>query len=161
MHDDTRLTPAERELESALAQLRPAGHAIDRDQLMFTAGIRATRRSYRRWQASTGVMTVLLAASWLVRLPTPGPEQVAAVPTPDVHGVMSPAMPAMPLVPEKMVSASSENWLPVPGYVHLRNRVMVEGADALPSTRIVASATTDGPPAAYLRAFGPYRNTGG
>lgn len=153
------LTPAERELESALQHLRPAGHSIDRDHLMFAAGMQCARGGRRRWQAISGLLTGLLAATWLLRPAGPAPARLAdAAPAPiaEERGWAPPPMPApVGFVPREIAAQ-------LPPYVRLRNRIVVEGADALPDQRVAfVPVGRDGPPATYPRAFGPDRMMSG
>ena len=66
MYNEENLTPAEQESESALGQLKPIANMLNRDALMFNAG-RATAGKKRPWQMLSGVLTVLLLCSVLVR----------------------------------------------------------------------------------------------
>ena len=66
MQNEENLSPAERELESALGQLKPVSNTLNRDVLMFNAG-RATAGRKQPWQMLSGVLTVLLLCSVLVR----------------------------------------------------------------------------------------------
>jgi len=74
MYNEENLTPAEQELESALGQLKPIANTLKRDVLMFNAG-RATAGKKRPWQMLSGVLTVVLLCSMLIR--------------PDLNGVRS------------------------------------------------------------------------
>ena len=66
MHKEEGLTPAERELESALGRLKPAANTLNRDELMFNAG-RAVAGRARPWQIFSGVLMALLFCSVLIR----------------------------------------------------------------------------------------------
>ena len=66
MHKEEDLTPAERELESALGRLKPAASTLDRDELMFNAGRLAAGRA-RPWQIFSVVLMALLLCSVLIR----------------------------------------------------------------------------------------------
>ncbi|MCP4260998.1 MAG: hypothetical protein GY774_26330 [Planctomycetes bacterium] len=66
MYNEENLNPAEKELESALGQLKPTINTLKRDVLMFNAG-RATAGKRRPWQMLSGALTVLLLCSVLVR----------------------------------------------------------------------------------------------
>ncbi len=74
MYNEENLTSAEKEIESALGQLKPIANTLKRDMLMFNAG-RATAGKRRPWQMVSGALTVLLLCSVLVR--------------PDLDGAMS------------------------------------------------------------------------
>lgn len=175
MHEDNQLNPAEREFESALRQLRPADHAIDRDQLMYSAGQRAARRSQHRWQAATAALTVLLAASWTLQLAVPTPPQLAETPSQEEATLeVAAAIPALPEIPERLAAVPPEIWPPVPQYVHLRNRVVEDGLDALEGMQLASATGTQGDSvddeldtyfpargAGYPRAFGSRMDIGG
>ncbi len=77
MDGDDALARGHEEFARQLRRLEPAGHAIDRDTLMFRAGQRSAGRRLRLWQSLAGT-TILLAASlgWLNRTtPQPLPER--------------------------------------------------------------------------------------
>ncbi|MHC4431962.1 MAG: hypothetical protein ACYTBS_08990 [Planctomycetota bacterium] len=66
MHEEEGLTPAEQELELALGRLKPAANTLNRDALMYNAGL-AAARGKRPWQMFSGVLTLLLLCSILIR----------------------------------------------------------------------------------------------
>jgi hypothetical protein len=74
MHKEESLTPAEQELESVLGQLKPAPNTLNRDELMFNAG-RAAAGKKQPWQMLSGVLTVLLLCSVLIRSDMHGPRE--------------------------------------------------------------------------------------
>ncbi len=74
MHKEEDLTPAERELESVLGRLKPAANTLNRDGLMFNAG-RAAAGGKKPWQMLSGVLTVLLLCSALIRFDMHGPRE--------------------------------------------------------------------------------------
>jgi hypothetical protein len=77
--DDAGLTSAERELADALRGLRPAGHAIDRDRMLFEAGHAAARRAVFRWRITAVAATILAGAAGVMfasRLESPAAPQV-------------------------------------------------------------------------------------
>ena len=66
MYNEENLSPAEKELESALGQLKPTANTLSRDVLMFNAG-RATAGKKRPWQLLSSILTVLLFCSIIYR----------------------------------------------------------------------------------------------
>lgn len=64
------LTPAERELESALRGLRPETASLDRDRFMFLAGQRSVRRKLQAWRGIAAVLTVAVGVSMAAHLIT-------------------------------------------------------------------------------------------
>jgi hypothetical protein len=162
MQEYDKLTPAERELESALGLVRPAGHAIDRDQLFYAAGVRRGRQARHGWQACSGLLAGLLAASWLIRPAGPGEARFA-----DVGAASDSARPVRVVVdeppspPARAVVVPPELLPVIPLYVRLRNLVVAEGPDALPEaqTRAVPAGRLE-PSTTYPRAFGPDRSIG-
>lgn len=64
MHEPTdhTLTPAERELESALRSLAPAGGAPDACELAYRMGEMRGRSAARRWQAAAGTLAAVALA---------------------------------------------------------------------------------------------------
>jgi len=63
---EEKLSPAEKELESALGQLKPTTNTLSRDVLMFNAG-RATAGKKRSWQVLSGMLAVVLFCSVMYR----------------------------------------------------------------------------------------------
>lgn len=82
MYNEENLTPAERELESALGQLKPTANTLNRDALMFNAG-RATAGKKRPWQMFSGVLIVLFLCSVLIRPDSNGVRSFSSGPEPD------------------------------------------------------------------------------
>jgi hypothetical protein len=74
MHKEEGLTPAERELESALGRLKPAASTLNRDELMFNAGRAAAGRA-RPWQILSVVLMALMLCSVLIRPDIYGPQE--------------------------------------------------------------------------------------
>ena len=66
MYNEENLSQAEKELESALGQLKPTANTLSRDVLMFNAG-RATAGKKRPWQLLSGILTVVLFCSVIYR----------------------------------------------------------------------------------------------
>lgn len=67
MQNQEGLTPAERELETVLAGLKPHVAAMNRDRLMFQAGRASARQGQRLWQGLACSLAIILLASILVR----------------------------------------------------------------------------------------------
>ena len=63
---EENLSPAEKELESALGQLKPTMNTLSRDVLMFNAG-RATAGKKRPWQILSGMLAIVLFSSVMYR----------------------------------------------------------------------------------------------
>src|SRR5687767_1381406 len=61
------LDGADREVEAALASLRPAAHGIDRDQLIFTAGYRSARFKLWLWRSAAGALAAMVLLSIFIR----------------------------------------------------------------------------------------------
>jgi hypothetical protein len=114
--------PELRQLETALAGLAPRPAEVDRDRLMFAAGRLSAART--RWvlplaSASLASAATLLAVLILYRPPT----RFVYVPAPQVP--LSAPSSGSP-VPESQPPASAD-------YILLRNRLLNEGVEALPS----------------------------
>jgi len=133
MQDQERLGPAERELEQALAALRPASAKIDRDRLMFLAGRTSARRRSRLWQCAAGALAVALAAALSAALyARPAPREVERVVY--VTVARPPAVPAeAPAAP--IATPEPGRWRGEPYYLKLRDEVLAKGLDALPAPR--------------------------
>ena len=66
-------------LEAALAGLAPAPAALDRDRLMFRAGLAAARRPGWLWPGAAGVLSLATATLAVLLAVRPGPEVVERV----------------------------------------------------------------------------------
>jgi len=113
------------ELESALASLRPAAAALDRDRLMFRSGQRSAGRSGRIWQGTAAAACLIalgLGATLLLR-PTP-PERVEIV-------YVEPQPPT--------ASPREEPDLgPAARYFQFRDQLLSKGLDGLPAATPLA-----------------------
>ncbi|HUT57924.1 MAG TPA: hypothetical protein VNA25_08750 [Phycisphaerae bacterium] len=137
MQGQDELTPADRELESALGGLRPAGAGIDRGELMFRLGRASARRRSVWWQGLAGALAAALVASLIAR---PAPREVERI----VHvPIVQPAEPGQTHSPVLVATASA---MPEDAYLNVRRRVLEMGLDALPA---VANGLHE--PAAALR----------
>src|SRR5262245_57592623 len=97
---DPDLPPAEREVEAALARLRPAAASVDPSDALFeagrVAGARSARRQVHLWRAAAAVLLAGGVAAFAVR---PAPkvvqtERTVFVQVPvDPNEVESPAAP--------------------------------------------------------------------
>ena len=126
MYEEEGLTPAERELESVLGQLKPAANMLSRDELMFNAGIAAAGRK-RPWQMLSGVLTILLLGSVLVQVGSDGAGELSSPPITAQH--------EMAQTLNRSVQFESGGSLE---YVTLRRNVVERGLDALPLRRGVS-----------------------
>lgn len=164
MHDESDLTPAEQELELALSRLRPARSAIDRDQIMFSAGANSVRRSNRSWQTATGLLAVMLVVTVLRPLPVSQPTEVlstAAGPIEEAPRTTEDVQ-ALASRPDASFSPTTTRWTSSSQYLHLRNQVVALGADGLPPVRGFRDpALADHGSAETIRAFPANRMTGG
>ena len=137
MPNQDELTPADRELESALGCLRPAGAGMDRGELMFRLGQASVRRRGRIWQGLAAVLVACLAISLIARPAPREVERIVRVP------VVQPVEAGETLSPVLVATASA---LPDNAYLKVRRRVLDRGLDALPA---VANGLHE--PAAALR----------
>ncbi len=119
MYNEENLTPAEQELESVLGQLKPIANTLKRDALMFNAG-RATAGKKRPWQMLSGVLTVLLLCSVLVRPDLNGARSLSSGPEPGEF--------QMTQTLYQPVQAESSGSL---AYPMLRQNIVRYGLDAL------------------------------
>ena len=119
MYNEENLTPAEQELESVLGQLKPIANTLNRDELMFNAG-RATVGKKRPWQMLSGVLTVLLLCSVLVRPDLNGARSLSSGPEPGEF--------QMTQILYQPVQAESPGSL---AYPMLRENIVRYGLDAL------------------------------
>lgn len=124
------LRTEERDLEDRLRRLVPAGHRLQRDNLMFEAGRRAGRRQSRPCQAvAIASLLGMLLLGWYGLKPAPGtkPPALVRIEEPIRTDVMAPP-----------TSVTPPNFagllLPPPAIeqLRLRHQLVMEGADALP-----------------------------
>lgn len=119
MYNEENLTPAEQELESALGQLKPIANTLKRDVLMFNVG-RATAGTKLPWQMLSGVLTVVLLCSVLVRPDLNGARSLSSGPEPGEFQMMQTSF--------QSVQAESSGSL---AYPMLRENIVRYGLDAL------------------------------
>jgi len=127
MRYEESLSPAEKALESALGQLKPAADRLNRDELMFNAG-RAAAGGRAPWQALSGMLTVLLLGSILTRPASDGAPEL----TPPSQIQYQVAQ-----VPDRPPQIESGGSLE---YVTLRQKIVEQGLDALPVRRGAGSS---------------------
>ena len=153
MQENEHLSPAENELEAALAGLHPARCPIDRDRLMFLAGHASARRTARPWRiataglalaASVAIVAAIAARPWAQRAVSPA-ERIVIVRANETKAppVPSPAQPP-PRLRNPLVALSGPIFPPGPdglAYLHLRDAVLARGLDALPAAAHPGSGT--------------------
>jgi len=123
MQNKEDLNPGQKALESALGQLKPAASRLSRDKLMFNAG-RASVGRKAPWQMLSGVLTVLLIGSVLIR-----PESNVS------HELAAPVEPTRFEVAKDLDQPSQAETGGSLEYVTLRRDVIERGLDALPLQR--------------------------
>ena len=111
------LTPAERELENALASLAPFATGLRRDELMYAAGARSAHRPLRLWQASAALMAACLGVSLFLRV-DPRPSEIARNPA---------QLVVLPAHPDSTPLANSPYTL-----ASLRHAMLAGDGDPLP-----------------------------
>jgi len=119
MYNEENLTSAEKELESALGQLKPTMNTLKRDVLMFNAG-RATAGKRRPWQMLSGALTVLLLCSVLVRPDLNGARNLSSGPEPSEFQVTQTSYQPVQTEPSDSLA-----------YPVLRQNIVRYGLDAL------------------------------
>jgi hypothetical protein len=128
MQHQQRLSPAEQELASALGALAPAQPVIERDEVLYQAGLAAGRRTARRWRGvSAALAACLLAAITLPAQRTTPPQPPAPV---AVERNIAP-----PVAVETQIEPAPEPreaMIAVGRYAQLRNAVLAHGMSALP-----------------------------
>lgn len=130
MQNEESLNPAEQALESALGQLRPAANRLNRDELMFKAGL-AAAGAKRPWQMLSGILTVLLIGSILIRPGSNG------------SGESQPAPGSAEYDVARVFDSPAEVWSDGSlEYVTLRQNVVERGLDGLPSRRSAGPSET-------------------
>lgn len=121
MQEEPGLTPAQRELESALKSVSPAAGRVDPLAAAFSAGRHSARRQARFWQSAALLLLAAGAGSWLA---------------PAWHGGVQRGqdLPGMALV----VRHESPRVPPVSdqSLLVLQAAISRKGADALPVTHL-------------------------
>ncbi|MFO0792159.1 MAG: hypothetical protein U0805_22100 [Pirellulales bacterium] len=173
---EPRLTPELEAIERQLARLTPAAPRVDRDRLMYDAGVAAQPRGLgylaepsglgvKRWlwPAATALMTAasLLLATMLVwqrhsyelalHQASAASEQLAAAKTPEVPAIPAIASSEQPLPAATIHNAAWSSYLrPQPGYLGVRDIALKRGVSALETRNLAAAAhhdtTTDDEP---------------
>lgn len=125
MQEHTNLTPAERELEAALAALRPAAPVIDRDGLMFRAGQASARGRTHVWQAAAAGLALAFGVSLVTRSsPSAGRPGVQVAVAPGT--ATEPQSTALPEFASLRPLSQSPS-----AYWRVRAAVLTRGTDAL------------------------------
>ncbi len=120
MRKEDGLTPAETEFEAALAGLQPAGTAIDRDALMYRAGVQAGCRHNRPWQIASMLLGAALAAS------------LAAQVLPRDSGQSPQITDSADRVRQALAGISKVDQPAESHYFNLRREILEKGLAALP-----------------------------
>jgi hypothetical protein len=116
---EENLSPAEKELESALGKLKPTANTLSRDVLMFNAG-RASTGKKRPWQILSGMLAIVLFSSVMYRPKLDGTGHLSYK-----HEVADSQMTQTPYQPVQSESPGSM------AYPILRQKVVKYGLDAL------------------------------
>jgi hypothetical protein len=125
------MNPEERQLEARLRRLVPASHNLQRDRLMFQAGHRAAHRRSLPWQAASAALFVgCLVLGWQNLGLEPGPAPSPIVQLEPAVDSDRPELVARPPVPAAVVPQRHSH---PSDYFRLRELVLLNGADALPS----------------------------
>jgi hypothetical protein len=126
-NDDIGLTPAERELEAALAGLAPArADRVDPLAAAFTAGRTASRREARAWRSAAAVMLVIGAGGWL----TAAAMRSGAHPPTRPDGSMLLVKSEHPAAPQQ--HAKRPEPAPAQSWLMLRGAALDSGLERLP-----------------------------
>ena len=139
-NDLSNLSPAERELESALAGLSPStANTMNqrRDELMFRAGARSSRRTLRIWQSA--VVLLALYSGLTIFIPTEPAHQVLIVRSPVTQSTVEPVIAASTTLRSPYSLAS------------LHRLVLEGGIDAMPADVDLKNRDAPGPHMPPLR----------
>jgi hypothetical protein len=124
MRNDDGMTPTEREVEAALAGLRPARSEISRDRVMFCGGQASVRGRARLWQGLSSALLALLLVSVLTRpVVTEQDREPQAVPRPVARASHQP----IESVDQGQIEAFRQ-------YVRTRQAVLDRGVEVLPAS---------------------------
>lgn len=111
-------------LAAALSSLAPVPAALNRERLMYEAGLTAGRRAGRRNGRTVAIIAVAVAVLMAVR-PTEKKPEIVFTKHDMLPTVREPAVVVAP-EPETANTAEVARWL------ELRNAVLADGVDALP-----------------------------
>ncbi len=121
------------ELETALASLSPKATSVDRDRLMYLAGLAAASKSpapSRLWRLATAA-SLLMAASFGGMLLVRGSQQVVYI---ERHEPADVSQPDRSSVAAQDDHRPQQKQIPA-DYLKLRRLVLADGVDALPSPK--------------------------
>jgi hypothetical protein len=124
MSEQTR-DPELAELETALAALRPAPPALDRDRLMFRAGLASARRGRWLWTGTTAALALVAAGLGTALVLRPAPPTIER--TVYVEKPEPPSPQAVESIPADSASSRA-----VERYFRFRDELLSRGLDALP-----------------------------
>jgi hypothetical protein len=129
------LDPQLNDLAAALASLRPAAPALNRDRLLFNAGRASAPRSWF-WRVSAAISTTATAFLALVLLLRPAPTPVVtivyvSVAAPAADPLPKPEAPPTPTPPESEPAVPPYYSWPTTPYSRLEDRVLRWGLDGL------------------------------
>lgn len=130
MHTPDDMTPAERELESALRALRPDPAGVNPTELAYRLGEAAGRRGVRRWQGIAGGAAMLGLAAAVTSSSMRPVAPVAPTPHEAVEAP-APVEARDALVTAPAPAPGMEGWLAVSSYARQRDRTLRLGPDVL------------------------------
>jgi hypothetical protein len=145
------LDPELRTIEDALGRLAPARSRLDRDRLMFEAGVRSARSPARQrwvWPSIAAVLALVAMSESMVLAIRPGPRVIL---------VQAPAPQEQPVSPrpvellsdaEPSRSSTPEPWLPGDSAsLWLKRQVLRFGLEGLPDPPPLLTQARRSPPA--------------
>ena len=146
MHEENELTPAQRELEEALAGLDPTSMSVNRDQMMFQLGRSTGVQLKRGWQIAAVLMLGALVLTNVVEpVPPTNPEGFVKKierPAKKPQVIVKENVDETPSVtPAVFTSFIKQNASNPNSYMRLRDTVLNDGVGALPSAG--SSETSD------------------
>ena len=130
------LTSAERRLEAALSELRPIATTIDRDAIMYRAGVLSARRRCRFFQAAAALLMVALAGSFLLRQSQPVPQ------TRVVEKIVYRPAETFEHTAVAVQTVDSDRLQRYADYSRFRDKVVTGGLDNLPSSASMMDITS-------------------
>jgi len=128
------------ELETALTALKPAGVSLDRDRLMYQAGLAAAQshtRILKAWVALSTAALLCVSLGWLGSFQAERPERIAQdarEPHIEKHAVPLQDSPAEISHVAQDQNFDGNNGADSLNYLQLRRLVLSRGLDALPDT---------------------------
>jgi len=127
MPHEEGLTPDLRELEGVLGGLKPSPAALERDRLMFHAGLAAGRHRLHLWQATSVIIIMVLSSSLMLSMYSHSVSDRNNIIAQDPSSQSQKVYMAVEFSPDELRRIKGQAR-----YILLRDEIISGGLDALP-----------------------------